>query len=247
MRMPPTTRLAAGLLLVYPALLVSWNARAALEFGDPSYLIDNVLIVPFLLIVSVRLWRGRRWAYGAALVCSLALTCILVLYEWVVWRMYGAEAWEEWSAFDFVLHYVPFVALAAAFALLMRERAFSGTRWRPLGLLAAAVAVEVVLIALIASLGYGHFWGDRTWYHALLQGSQLPGMTVLEQMEMCCGYENHNIITDGLVDHWGPITLHGLPVLVTANALGILPLLLLARSLLRRGFGARRAAAASTA
>jgi hypothetical protein len=239
MRMPPSTRPAAVLLLVYPALMLSYSVRWAVEERDLSYLGEHRLLVPFLIAVGVYLWRGRPWAYTAALICSAALAAILVLYEAVVWRLYGEEMWEGWSRIDQVLHFIPVAALAAAFVLLVRAQDFGSARRRALGLVAAALAVEVVLMALIARFGVGGFFGEKPWYQDALSFSQIPGEIILSQMGMCCGYENHTIISDAFDSHWGGITLSGIPVLVTANALGLVPLLALVRYVLLRGFRAR--------
>lgn len=241
MRMPTPTRLAAGLLLVYPALMLAYGARWAIEERDISYLGEHRLLVLFLIAVSVYLWRGRRWAYTSALICSAVLTAILVLYEAVVWRLYGNEMWEGWSRIDQVLHFIPFATMLAAFVLLVRAQDFGGARRRALGLLAVALATELVLMALIARFGVGGFFGEKPWYQDALSLSQLPGEIILTQMGMCCGYENHTIISDYFDLHWGGITQEGIPVLVAANALGLVPLLSLVRAALVRRSGARGA------
>lgn len=242
MRMPPPTRLGAGLLLVYPAMKLAYSARWAIEDRDISYLGEHLLLVLFLAAVGVQLWRGRRWACTAALVCSAVLTAILVLYETVVWWLYGDVMWEGWSRIDQVLHVLPFAALPAAFVLLVRARDFGAARGRALGLTAAALAMEMVLMALIARFGVGGFLGGNPWYQDALSFSQAPGQIILTQMGMCCGYENHTIISDAFDSHWGGITRHGIPVLVAANALGLVPLVSLIRARLVRRSGARGAA-----
>lgn len=247
MQIPSPTRLAAALVLVYPALILTRNARAALQYGWPGYLVDGLLLVVFLIAVCVSLWRGRRWAYTSALVCSGALAAILVLYEVAVWWVWRAETWDGWSPIDHVLHFLRFAALAAAFVLLVRDTRFAGPRRRALTLFVAALGVELVLMGLIAWLGVGSFFGSRPWYQILLDVSQSPGGTILTQMGMCCGYENETIISDVIRPHWGTITRHGIPALVTANALGLVPLLYLVRSRLIRGSHSRREVPAAAA
>lgn len=247
MRMPPPNRLAAGLLLVYPALILVGNARAAIEYRWIPYVLEHLPLVLFLIAVSVYLWRGRRWAYTAALTCSAALTAILLLYEAVVWRLYRNEMWEGWSLVDRVLHFLPFAALLAAFVLLVRAQDFGAARGRALGLWTAALAMELVLMALIARFGVGGLFGGNPWYQDALSFSQAPGTIILIQMGMCCGYENHTIISDAFDLHWGGITRHGIPVLVAANALGLVPLLSLIRARLLRRSGTRGAAPAAAA
>ncbi|WP_420124873.1 hypothetical protein [Longimicrobium sp.] len=245
--MPPPIRLAAGLLLVYPALILVVNVRAAVLGRTPHYLLEGLLLALFLIAVGVYLWRGRRWAYAAALVCSAALAAILVLYEAVVWRLAGDEMWEGWTRAEQVLHFVPVAALLAAFALLVREPDFGAARRRTLGVWAAAFAVELVLMALIARFGVGSPFGGNPWFQDVLSFSQVPGEMILTQMGMCCGYANHTIISDWFTPHWGGITRDGIPVLVTANALGLVPLFSLIRAALARRSRARGAAPAVAA
>jgi hypothetical protein len=242
MRMPPPTRLAAALLLVYPALMLVSSARWAIEYRNISYLGDHLPLVLFLATVGVQLWRGRRWAYTAALVCSAVLPLILVLYTVAVAYVWGSEAWEGASPLLLMIGFVPVAAIAAAFALLVRDPSFTGQRRRALTLLAAALGVELVLMALIARFGVGGFSGY--WYQTVLGLTQVPGEIILTQMGMCCGYENETIISDVIGPHWGAITQQGIPVLVAANALGLVPLLSLIRALLARRSGVRGAAPA---
>lgn len=245
--MPRSLRVASGLLLVFPALILANNAVGAIRYRIPEYLVKGLPLVLFLIVVSVFVWRGRQWAYACALVASAGLAAILMLYEGAVWWVWREETWEGWTATGYVLHFLPTAALGAAFVLLVRETAFGATRRRAFGLLGMALAVELVLIAAVAVVGYGPWFGERPWHHTVLQRSQVPGMILLTQMGMCCGYENHTIISDGLDLHWGPITLNGLPTLITANAVALLPMFVLVRSVLMRVRGAGRATPVATA
>lgn len=245
MRMPPPTRLAAGLLLVYPGLILAGVMLAAIEYRQVVYLLEHLPLVLLLAAVAVQLRRGRRWAYATALVCSVMLALILVLYEVAVVSIWGGEVWEGASLLGLILSRLPLVTLLAAFVLLVREPTFAEPRRRALTLLAAALGIELVLMALIARFGIGGFSGY--WYQEALGLSQLPGEIVLTQMGMCCGYENETLISDVIGPHWGGITRQGIPALVAANALGMLPLLALGRALLTRGIRVRRSAPAPTA
>jgi hypothetical protein len=242
------TRVAAGLLLAYPALLLTYDAVAAVQLGSPGFLARALPLKLVLIAVGVYLWRGRPWAHEAALVCSGALAAILVLYQVAVWWVWGAEMWEGWDLILLVLEIFPLVALAAAFVLLTRDRRTPTVRFRVLAWLGAALLVELVLMALIARYGFGG-WNHGPWYHRALGRSQTPGVTILVQMGLCCGIQNHTVISDAIDPHWGPITLYGLPVLITANTLGLVAILAIARSILvplrhLRGLVARMPASA---
>lgn len=218
-------RLASLLLLVYPALILAGSVRAALEYDYAGSLLSRLLLVIFLLLVSIHLWRGRPWAYTAALVSSAGLGVVLVLYDVAVARLWGREAWEGFSVADHILDFLPAVACLAAFGVLLRADGFAQARRRALAVGLGALGVELVLMALIARLGVGSFFGSRPWYQLGLDLSQLPGEIILTQMGMCCGYENETLISDWIDPHWGGITRHGIPALVAANALGLFPVL----------------------
>lgn len=227
-------RIASGLLLVYPAVSVFGSVRAAVVNEWPGYLMDGLLLAIYVVVVSLYLWRGRRWAYTSALICSAGLAITMVLYELVIASLWGREAWEEWSPSDYAFHYLPFVVLIAVSALLVRHEAFAGARRRALTLVGVALAAELVLIALITRYGIGSLFAGQALHQVALDVSQLPGSALLVQMGMCCGYENHTIISDALDPHWGGITMQGLPVLIVANTLGLVPLVVMARSLRKR-------------
>jgi hypothetical protein len=244
----PPTRLAACLLLTYPALRLAYHAIGAVELDSPGFLTNGLALELVLIAVGAGLWRGRPWAHAAALVYSGALAAILVLYEVAVWWIWRGERWEGWALLQLVLHLFPITLLTAAFVLLVRETSASAARYRVVALVAAALAMELVLVALIARFGV-HGWINGPWYQRALGQSQMPAVTILVQMGLCCGIQNHTVISDGIDPHWGPITVHGLPVLIAANTLGLVAILAAARSLfagLRHlgGFGARATAPA---
>jgi hypothetical protein len=235
--MPSPLRTAAGLLLVYPALILTFNVAAAVQYRSAAYLLNGAVITVLLSVTGLYLWRRRGWAYATALVCSAGLAALLVLYMAASAYVWGGEMWKGMTLPRDALVVLPVAAPAAAFALLVRDDTFPGVRRRVLLLAAAALAIELLLMALIAVFGVGGFSGD--WYQDVLRLSQMPGETILDGMGMCCGYENETIISDVIDPHWGGITRHGMPTLVAANTLGVMPVLALIRGLLVR-FHARR-------
>lgn len=243
---PPTrtVRFAAALLLVYPALILIGNVRAFARYGYGWDLAGRLPLVCFLALTSFFLWRGGRRAYATALIASGGLASILVLYDLAVAQAWGREAWKDFSAFDYVLDFLPFVAFGAAFVLLVRDATFGGVRRWALMMSMMALAVELVLMALIATFGVGSPFAGQSWYQSALDVSQAPGSFILVRLGMCCGYENHTIISDWSDPHWGGITMNGIPALVAANALGLVPILVCARSALRRRFSGRATAIA---
>jgi hypothetical protein len=236
-------RLAAALLLIYPALMLVGRVAGIIYNGWSAYLLLGLPLVLSVAIVGVSLWRGRRWAYPAALVFSAGLGLILVLYKAALSFVWGAEAWEDMSIILWVLAFLPEAALACAFILLIRAEAFTAERRRALTLLAVMFAVEVVLMALMARFGTGGWPGSGLWYQRALRETQMPGELILSQMGLCCGYENETIISDVVQPHWGTITRQGIPTLVVANTLGLAVVYAVACSLLmrlRRRFGVPR-------
>lgn len=228
--MTPTTRTASGLLAVFPVMLSIQGVMAAIGSGWAGYLLQGLPLALFLSVVSVQLWRGRGWAYAAAIVCSALLPAVLVLYTVASAYIWGAAFWEGMTPLHFLLPLIPIAAPAAAFYLLVREETFALHRRRGLALLALALAVELVLMALIARVGVGGFSGHG--YQDALRLSQLPGETILGQMGMCCGYENETIISDVIDPHFGGITRGGIPTLIAANALGLAGILSILRIVL---------------
>ncbi|HEU4882474.1 MAG TPA: hypothetical protein VFT45_09525 [Longimicrobium sp.] len=231
-RLSPT-RAAAGLLLAYPALLLTYHAIGAVQLRSPGFLAGALPLELVLIAVGVHLWRGRPWAHEAALVCSGALAAILVLYQGAVWWVWRGEMWEGWDLIQLVLEIFPIVALAAAFVMLARDTSMPAARYRLLALVAAALIVELVLVALIARYGVDG-WIGGPWHQRALGRSQTPAVMILVQMGLCCGIQNHTVISDAIDPHWGPITLYGLPVLIAANTLGFVAIFAIARSILAR-------------
>lgn len=229
--MTSRTRLAAGLLLVLPALILGGNVLAAVEDRWAGYLLTGLPLAAVLVVVGVQLWRGRAWAGPAALIASAGFALVFVLYQVALAHIWGWDSWEGTSPAAYVHELLPIVTCAAAFALLAADASLGNARRRALALALTALAMEIGLMALIARFGVGGMLGGGRWYQELLGYTQIPGEIILGQLGMCCGYENETIISDFFDMHWGGITRHGIPTLVVANALGLVPLAYL---LLRR-------------
>jgi hypothetical protein len=229
--MTSRTRLASGLLLVPPALILLGNVLAALEDRWAGDLLTGLPLAVFLIVVGVHLWRGSPWTGPVALVASGGIVLLFLLYHVAAAQVWGWESWAKAPVPAYLLEFLPPIACAAAFALLVSDASLGDARRRALALSLAALAIEIGLMALIAVLGIGSVFGGRAWYHLVLGYTQLPGEMILGQMGMCCGYENETIISDWVDLHWGGITRHGIPTLVVANALGLVPLAYLLRRL----------------
>lgn len=107
-----------------------------------------------------------------------------------------------------------------------------------------ALLLELALATLIAVFGFGAFGFDEAWYHALLPATQLPGIWLLTELGLCCGFANGLVISDVILNRYGGLTPVGVPLLFGANV-GVLSLLLTLARLASLRWRSRSAAASA--
>jgi hypothetical protein len=225
-------RLPALLLLVYPTVLVADVVIDLLRFGGVPVLADRLVLSGVFLATAIGVWHGTRWAHALALVLGPATAVILVLATAGAIHPEDFRAWPAEHLARLVL--VPAsvaIALTAAAIMLRRSgRITAMDDGSPRGVVQkaalAAFGIELVLMLAIVVLGVGRL--DERWYQMALMVTQLPGVILLTAMRLCCGVANELVLTDAMDPHWGGLTAIGIPILTVANALGLLPLTLLA-------------------
>jgi hypothetical protein len=223
-------------LAVYPADTLVEVSGVIGEYGSPGYRTDHLVLAFVFASTAVGLWKRRRWSYRLAVVLTGFATPVLLLAALgtlgeplvhppgvVFWRAFPFEA-----ALDVLL------PISTGIALLQLLRpSVQGAVAGGAGLVslfraaAAAFGIAVLLMALVAVFGLGAF-GAR-WYQDALLLAHTPGILLLTSMGFCCGYRNGLVLSDVLDPHWGGLTPLGIPILTTANAAGLLLLLLLVR------------------
>jgi hypothetical protein len=218
-------QLAAALLLVYPALLLAGSVSDALRHESLQPIIDKLPLVIAPAAVAVGVMRGRRWAYGAALVFGAGVAAIVPLYWYAATLSGGPETWRGMSAIGLASAVLAPLASGAAFVLLLGDATGGDSRRRILRALLLGLGMALGLMALIALFGIDGM-DEGVWYQVVLGATQVPGLIILRWMGFCCGFLNSTIISDMILPHWGGIVKAGIPALVAANTIGLLPLTL---------------------
>ena len=224
-----TDRAAALLLLVYPAVQAFFDAGQ--EF---VYVFEALPLTLMFLAASAGLWFGFRWARGVSLALATLTGGVLAIF---LSDSLGASEARFLTPAEPVLMAVSALAGAgAAFLLLAGDRARTdpGARYgrRRAHPAVTAFGIETALMLGIAVFGLGGM--TRYWYQDLLSLTQLPGVTLLRWMGFCCGYSSSVVLSDFVDVHWGGLTLVGIPILGLANTIGLLPFVLLWRTLRER-------------
>jgi hypothetical protein len=221
-------RIAALLLLPYAAWRATFLTGGAISNGVDEWLVEPILLVAAIAVASVGAWQGRRWArgWGVGLGFLVGGELFLISAVDVLWP----------SAYGGRINALPPLILASASAAAAirlvrgwtREDGFRDAT----GVAAASIAMAGALMLAIVVFGLG---GLRSlWYQEALAATQAPAAILLRGMGYCCGYDNEVVISDKIDDHWGGITRIGIPMLLVANAVGLIPFVLLARSIRRR-------------
>jgi hypothetical protein len=233
------SHLAAALLLVYPALLLAGSMSDALRHESLQPIIDKLPLVIASALVAIGVMRGRRGAHGAALVLGAGVAAIVPLYWYAATLSGGPGTWRGMPAIGLANAVVAPLASGAAFVLLLGDGTGADPRRRIMRALFLGLGLELALMALIALFGIDGI-GEGVWYQVVLGVTQAPGMSILTWMGFCCGFLDSTIISDMIVSHWGGIMRDGIPALVAANTIGLLPLTLyLLAKLDARGESAR--------
>lgn len=242
-------RSPALILLCYPVWELAGNAYYAVSWSEPYRLLNGLIRIVLGTLLGIALLRGWRWGYSAALVFNAAITAVMLTVYASVWILDGDPPWRGDTPMAFAYQVSGPLIAGAAFILLLRRRRISGVypdaRLRSLAKrTGVAFAVEVALMISIAIWGFGGWQSE--WYQDVLAMTQSPGIAVLMDMGLCCGYDNGLVISDWVSPHWSGLTQVGIPILVVANTAGLLVLARLIQAgarLARRAAGARRSAA----
>jgi hypothetical protein len=234
--------LPALVLLCYLAWELAGNVYHAVSWSEPYQLLNGLVRMVLATLIVVALLRGWRWGYPAALVFSAAMATVMLTVYASVWSLYGEPPWYGDTPMAFAYQILGPLIAGAAFVLLLRRRRISGVypdaRLRSLARrTGVAFAVEGALMISIAIWGFGGWQSE--WYQDVLAAMQSPGIAILTDMGLCCGYYNGLVITDVWGPHWGGLTQVGIPILVVANTAGLLVLARLIQAGVRL---ARRAA-----
>lgn len=234
---PHPLRLPALVLLGYPVWKLGGDVYYSIGWGETYPLLEGPLSLILATLIAIALLRGWRWGYPAALVFSAAITAVMLTVYASVWILDGDPPWRGDTPMAFAYQVSGPLIAGAAFALLLRRRRISGVypdaRLRSvMRLSGVAFAVEVVLMTSIAIWGFGGWQSE--WYQDVLAMTQSPGIALLTDMGLCCGYYNGLVITDVWGPHWNGLTQVGIPILVVANTPGLLVLGRLIRSGVRR-------------
>lgn len=250
---PNPLRLPALVLLCHPAWEVAGNVYHAVTWEAPYQLLNGLIRMVLATLIVIALLRGWRWGYPAALVFSAAIPAIMLTVYASVWILDGDPPWRGDTPVAFAYQVSGPLIAGAAFVLLLRRRRISGAypdaRLRSLvRLTGVAFAVEVALMISIAIWGFGGWQSE--WYQDVLAMTQSPGIALLTDMGLCCGYFNSLVISDVMGPHWSGLTQVGIPILVVANTAGLLVLARLIQSgagRIARAAGAHRSAAPASA
>ncbi|MBB4638694.1 hypothetical protein [Longimicrobium terrae] len=229
-------RLAALLLLVYPASRIAEEALVAVDYGQPFRFGNPSIPILFLLYgaASVGLWRARPWGYGFGV--ALAAFCAGVL-TLIARAMYAVHEFQFLSPLGPAFTAAVIATQIAVLILLLRRdtRAlFPGLQpaRAQVRLVAATVIVEIGLMGAVAIWGFGGFNG--TWQQQTLGALHDPGTFLLVLTDWCCGYGAGLIISDAWGAHWGGLRRAGIPILMYANVIGLLPFAALIRGIFRK-------------
>ncbi|HEY7768355.1 hypothetical protein [Longimicrobium sp.] len=203
------------------------NAYYAVSWAQPSALLDGLIRMVLATVIVVALLRGWKWGYPAALVFSAAIAAVMLTVYASVWVLDGDPPWRGDTPMAFTYQISGPLIAGAAFILLLHRRRISGVypdaRLRSLARrTGVAFAVEVVLMTSIAIWGFGGWQAE--WYRDVLAATQAPGIALLTDMGLCCGYFNSLVISDVWGPHWNGLTRVGIPILVVANTVGLLVL-----------------------
>ncbi len=239
---PNPLRFPALVLLCYLVWEVAGNAYYAASWSHPPALLDGLIRMVLAALIVAALLRGWKWGYPAALVFNAAIAAVMLTVYASVWILDGDPPWRRDTPMAFAYQVSGPLIAGAAFMLLLRRRRISGVypdaRLRSLARrTGVAFAVEVALMISIAIWGFGGWQSE--WYQNVLAATQSPGIALLTDMGLCCGYYNGLVITDVWGPHWNGLTQVGIPILVAANTAG---LLVLARLIQAGARLARRAA-----
>lgn len=224
---PNPLRLPALVLLGYPVWELAGNAYYAVSWSEPYRLLNGLIRIVLGTLVVVALLRGWRWGYPAALVFSAAMAGVMLTVYASVWVLDGDPPWRWDTPVSFTHNVMGLLLAGAALVLLLRRRQIPGVypnaRLRSLGRrTGVAFAGEAALMISIAIWGFGGWQSE--WYQDVLAMTQLPGIALLTDMGLCCGYYNGLVITDVWGPHWNGLTRRGIPILVVANTAGLLVL-----------------------
>jgi hypothetical protein len=239
-------RLPALVLLCYPVWKLAGNAYYANLYSHSYPLRDGLIRILLATLIVIALLRGWKWGYPAALVFSAAIAAVMLTVFASVWILDGYSPWRGDTPLAFAYGVSSPLINASAFVLLLRRRRISGVysdaRLRSLARrTGVAFAVEVALMISIAIWGFGGWQSE--WYQDALAATQTPGIALLTDMGLCCGYFNSLVISDVWAPHWNGLRRVGIPILVVANTAG---LLVLARLIQAGARLARRAAGAGS-
>lgn len=229
-------RVAAILLLVYPAARIAEEALVALDYRQ-AFRFDRPSIIILILLygaASVGLWRARPWAYGFGM--ALAAFCAGVL-AMVGRALYAVQDLQFISPLGTAFTAAVIAAQIAVVVLLLRRETralFPGLEpaRAQVRLVAATALVEIGLMGAVAIWGFGGFGG--TWPQQTLGALHDPGIFLLVLTDWCCGYGSSLIISDAWGPHWGGLRRAGIPILMYANTIGLLPFAALIRAAARR-------------
>lgn len=228
-------RISALLVLVYPATQAVDAVRLAIQYGEPLAYLDRLPLFSAFLASALGLRFAQRWAHTLAL--SLSTLSAGVLGLLLVDSTY-TQAITYWPTVDRVQILISIFAGGAAILLLLLPGSRAAlpktpSDWSTIPVAVSCLAAGIVLMGLITVFGLGGLF-SREWYQVALYSTQLPGIALLRQMGLCCGYDNPAVISDVVDLHWGGLTRIGIPILILSNAIGILLLTLLTRSVWHR-------------
>ena len=231
-------RLPTLVLLCYPVWELAGNVYHAITWKAPHQLLDGLIRMVLATVIVIALLRGWKWGYPAALVFSCAIASVMLTVYASVWILDGDPPWRGNTPMGFAYQVAGPLIAGAAFVLLLRRRRISGVypdaRLRSLvRLTGVAFVVEAALMISIAIWGFGGWWQSE-WYQDVLAMTQSPGVALLTDMGLCCGYFNGLVITDVMGPHWNGLTQVGIPILVVANTAGLLVLARVIQSGARR-------------
>jgi hypothetical protein len=249
---PNPLRFAALVLLCYLVWEVAGNAYYAVSWSHAPALLDGLIQMVLATVIVVALLRGWKWGYPTALVFSAAIAAVMLTVFASVWILDGDPPWRGDTPMAFAYQVSGPLIVGTAFVLLLRRRRISGVypdaRLRSLAKrTGVAFAVEVALMISIAIWGLGGWQAE--WYQDALAATQSPGIALLTDMGLCCGYYNSLVISDVWGPHWNGLTQVGIPILVVANTAGLLVLARLIQAgarLARLAAGAARSNVAAT-
>jgi hypothetical protein len=239
-------RSPALVLLCYLVWEVAGNAYYAVSWSHPPALLDGLIRMVLATLIVVALRRGWKWGFPAALVFSAAIAAVMLTVYASVWILDGDPPWRGDTPMAFAYQVSGTLIAGATFMLLLGRRRISGVypdpRVRSLARrTGVAFAAEVALMISIAIWGFGGWQSE--WYQDVLAATQSPGIALLTDMGLCCGYDNGLVISDWVGPHWNGLTPAGIPILVVANTVGLLVLARLTQAgarLARRAVGGSR-------